>query len=1111
MWKHISFSFLLLLTFCITSCSDVEVADSVTDKPVLTNAAVVFTKGVAIATPSEIANIGGAAAFCSAVNMPAKLNVIPANDTCQIFGTPDAATDSNGALATVIAYNSLGVSFADVTIRIDVPLQPNLQNLQAQVLKLHLPVQNTEFVNDGGRHLTSCDVSPAMPSKLEIAITDNHNSCRIIGTPEEQLVAESYTITATNSIGSNTATVALIIQPANDVDTPTERANLISPGLQNFLKDVMITAVDFVNTGGGATSCNPTPQLPAGLEIAVATIADTATCQITGTPTQLQTTTTYTVTASNSGGASSADISITVDLPAPPVLASPNPLAQIFVKNNLITNPVNFDNNGGVVTSCAVVGDHSTDWPQGLTIDETTEGASCQLTGTPTQLQVATAYTVAASNSGGSSRAAISITVHDTPPILASLAVQDYTIDIQIPTVNFGNTGGAVTGCDISPQLPAGLDIVVAAIAATATCQLTGTPTQLQAETLYTVIAANSGGDNSAAITITVHDTPPILASLAAQAYTKDVQILPVRFGDTGGAVTSCAVVGVTGAVWPVGLSVAATPDGASCQIYGIPTQLQDASVYTVTASNTAGDNSRATISITVNDTPPILASLAAQDYTIDIQIPTVNFGNTGGAVTSCAVAADNDAAWPQGLSFEPTPDGASCQLTGMPTQLQAETLYTVTAANSGGDNSAAISITVHDTPPILASLAAQDYTKDIQILPVRFGDTGGAVTSCAVAADNDAAWPVGLSVAPTPDGASCQISGIPTQLQDASIYTVTASNTAGGNSRATISITVNDRPPLLVSPSPQPFTINTTIPAVNFINIGGGVSSCNVVAPLPSGLQIAPATILGKATCQLTGRPTQLQIPTTYTVTASNSGGDNSADISITVHDRPPVLVSPSPQSFTINTPITTPVNFGNTGGTVTSCDVAPELPAGLDLAAATVSAIATCQLTGRPTQLQIPTTYTVTASNSGGDNSADISITVHDRPPVLVSPSPQSFTINTPITTPVNFGNTGGTVASCDVEPELPAGLDLAAATVSAIATCQLTGRPTQLQIPTTYTVTASNSGGDNSADISITVHDRPPVLVSPSPQSFTINTPITTPELPELWQYWWYGSKL
>ena len=79
----------------------------------------------------------------------------------------------------------------------------------------------------------------------------------------------------------------------------------------------------------------------------------------------------------------------------------------------------------------------------------------------------------------------------------------------------------------------------------------------------------------------------------------------------------------------------------------------------------------------------------------------------------------------------------------------------------------------------------------------------------------------------------------------------------------------------------------------------------------------------------------------------------------------------SGSPFTFTKNTAITT--QTPTVTGTVTSCTSSPSLPAGLSIDSTS------CALSGTPTASQAATSYTITATNSGGSTTTTISITVN------------------------------------------------------------------------------------------------------------------------------------
>jgi len=133
--------------------------------------------------------------------------------------------------------------------------------------------------------------------------------------------------------------------------------------------------------------------------------------------------------------------------------------------------------------------------PAGLTLNSTTGVIS----GTPTAVTPPTSFTVTATNTaGGSTSAALSITVNDVTPAI-STARTNYVFTTEVPaSVVPVNSGGAVTKWSIDPQLPEGLSIN------SGTGAIEGTPTVASAAAEYALAAQNSGGTSVLRLTLSV-------------------------------------------------------------------------------------------------------------------------------------------------------------------------------------------------------------------------------------------------------------------------------------------------------------------------------------------------------------------------------------------------------------------------------------------------------------------------------------------------------------------------------------------------------------------------------------------------------------------------------
>jgi hypothetical protein len=873
-----------------------------------------YVQGVPIATNTPTNEGGMVVGYSVAPTLPSGLSLN--SSTGEISGIPIFVTPST--FFTVTATNSGGSTstLIEMTVHEGPPTSLTYSLLNPDY-NISVPISANTPSNSGG-FISTYSVSPALPAGLQL----NTSTGIITGTPSIPSIQSNYTVTGSNSSGSTSVTLGITVK-----DTPP---SLLAYGTQNAIYTINtpITSNSPSHSGGGITSYSISPSLPAGLSL------NTSSGIISGNPTVISSSTSYQVTAHNSGGNISTTLTITVIDVAPSVL-SYSSMAPTYVKGTAI--PDNLPtNSGGQVISYSV----SPSLPTGLLLNSSTG----VLSGTSTQISVSTPYIITATNSGGSTTTTLNIRVNDIAPTslsysnLSPLYVKGTAIAANSPT----HSGGTITDYSVSPSLPTGLTLN------SSTGLITGTATVISAEGNYLITGTNSGGSTTTTLTIQVDDAAPasLTYSALSPSYTLNLPITDNTPISTGGVITDYSV----SPALPSGISL----NSSTGVIHGTPTSISPATNYLITGSNASG-NITSTLTLTVIDTPPssFTYSTGSPIYTKGSVISPNTPNLSGGAVTNYSVSPS----LPSGLLLNST----SGIITGTPTGIVAETLYTVTAANTGGSTTATLALTVNDIPPSTLSYSEMSavYTRGTVITNNTPTASGGPIVSYS----SSPPLPSGLIL----NSSSGMISGTPNGIVIGSNYTITATN-SGGSTTVDLNITVNDIPPssLAYSSMTPTYLKGVSITANSPSNTGGAIVSYSISPSLPSGLTLNSSTGI------ITGTASNITPSQSYEITGTNSGGSIQATLIVQVNDIAPTAITYSAPSFAIPKGVAITESPTFSGGTPTSYSIGSMLPNGLALNTSNGT------IFGIPSVTQTSSSYSIAGSNVTGSVATSLSMSV-------------------------------------------------------------------------------------------------------------------------------------
>ena len=560
-------------------------------------------------------------------------------------------TPSQSYRFAIRAINAIGASpLAQSSSVFVAPTLPGAPSITSAVASSFNSAQITysPSLSDGGSPVTSYTIT-ALPGRLQstfLATDAKHHTF----TGLSALTSYTFTIQATNIAGSGLAsapsnqitTFAPPPPPEPVAPTPSPSPSSSAPALaapaftlssSSETRTVNTAATGFtISSTGGAIASFAISATPAGMSFSTSTGA------LTGTPTTVAGATAYTITATNASGSTTQTFTLTVSVAAPAFTLSSSSETRTV---NTAATGFTISSTGGAIASFAISAT-----PAGMSFSTST-GA---LTGTPTTVAGATAYTITATNASGSTTQTFTLTVSVAAPAFTlSSSSETRTVNTAATGFTISSTGGAIASYAISPAASAGLTF------STSTGQLSGTPTSAQSATTYTITATNATGSTTQTFTLTVSPGAATKAMMTTQpagavsgsAFTTQPV---VRVTDSGGntVTTSTAVVTVSKASGSGTLSgtttataVAGIATFTNLVITGTGDHVLTFTPDTLTAVNsetlTVSLAAQATLSIT-----SLTTSTKAHSYSQALSITTS--GGSGTGATTFAIASGGTA-----------------------------------------------------------------------------------------------------------------------------------------------------------------------------------------------------------------------------------------------------------------------------------------------------------------------------------------------------------------------------------------------------------------------------------------------------------------------------------
>jgi hypothetical protein len=765
------------------------------------------------------------------------------SNTTTTSATYTAPANSTAALTITITATSVADTTKSGTTTLTVPVAPSITTTTLAAGAVGTAYSATLAGSGGISPYTWSVGSGSLPSGLSLAASTGV----ISGTPLAAGAGASnitFKLTDSGAATALTATKALnlTVSAAHAISFTTAS---VAAGTYNTAYSATVAA-----TGGAGTLTYSLASgvLPAGLSLSAAG-------SISGTPTATGTST-FTLKAADAfGDSATKGYSIAVAYPALSITTNPSLPAGIV--------------GGSYSQTLAATGGSGTGYTYAVTTGTVLSAVGLTLSsagaiaGMPAVAETAGTFTVQVTDSASNKATAqFSLTVY--PALSIATVSLPYSVVGTAYTATLAAKGGSGTGYSYTVTSGTGLSATGLSLSAAGT--ISGAPTATETAIPVTVQVADSAGDKATAtFSITIYPsfaitTSSLASGIVGKAYTATIAA-------SGGSGTGYTYTVTSG----TGLSAVGLSLSAGGTIAGTPTTTETAGSFSVQVTDSLGEKTSATLSLTIY--PVLSIATASIPNGLVGTAYTATLATSGGSGSGYSYTVTSGT----GLSAVGLSLSSAGAISGTPTTTETAAPFAVQVTDSAGNKASAnLALTIAPafsitTTSVPSGIVGKAYAATI----VASGGSGSGYTYKVTSGTGLSGVGLSLSTA----GA---ITGTPNATETAAAFTVQVTDSASNKTSAQFTLTIN--PVLSVTTTSVPngtvgTAYSTTLAASGGTGSGyiwsitSGTSSLSNV-----GLSLANDGIIS-------GTPTAIESASSFTVKVTDSGGFTaSKTFSITV-----------------------------------------------------------------------------------------------------------------------------------------------------------------------------------------------------------------------------------